>query len=84
LRQAFRTEPARTTMIATNARPLLAPFESFRNVRFGSKADICGATNHVRFTPKSGHVRCTSLCRRSTLRINLISSKLRNSFGLPV
>src|SRR5512135_1729759 len=22
-----------------------------RNVRFGSKADICGATSHVRFTP---------------------------------
>ena len=29
------------------------------DVRFGSKADICAATNHVRFTPdsdrKSGH-----------------------------
>src|SRR5689334_5990058 len=29
------------------------------DVRFGSKADICGATSHVRFTPnsdrKSGH-----------------------------
>jgi hypothetical protein len=24
-----------------------------RNVRFGSKADICGATSHVRFTPSS-------------------------------
>jgi hypothetical protein len=23
------------------------------DVRFGSKADICGATNHVRFTPNS-------------------------------
>jgi hypothetical protein len=23
------------------------------HVRFGSKADICGATNHVRFTPNS-------------------------------
>ena len=25
------------------------------DVRFGSKADICSATRHVRFTPKSGH-----------------------------
>jgi hypothetical protein len=23
------------------------------NVRFGSKADICGATSHVRFAPNS-------------------------------
>jgi hypothetical protein len=23
--------------------------------RFGSKADICGAQRHVRFTPESGH-----------------------------
>ena len=30
----------------------------FTNVRFGSKADICSAKWHVRFTPKSGHVRC--------------------------
>jgi hypothetical protein len=29
-----------------------------RNVRFGSKADICTAIGHVRFTPESGHVRC--------------------------
>ena len=32
------------------------------DVRFGSKADICGAKDHVRFTPESGHVRCTSSC----------------------
>ena len=32
------------------------------NVRFGSEADICGAKGHVRFTPRSGHVQCTSLC----------------------
>ena len=32
------------------------------NVRFGSKADMCSAKGHVRFTPKSGHVRCTSPC----------------------
>ena len=27
------------------------------HVRFGSKADICSAKRHVRFTPKSGHRR---------------------------
>src|SRR5262245_58522073 len=32
------------------------------NVRFGSKADICTAIGHVRFTPESGHVQCTSAC----------------------
>jgi len=26
-----------------------------RHVRFGSKADICGARRHVRFAPQSGH-----------------------------
>jgi hypothetical protein len=31
------------------------------DVRFGSKADIRTAKNNVRFTPESGHVRCTSL-----------------------
>jgi hypothetical protein len=28
------------------------------HVRFGSKADICIAKRHVRFTPESGHVQC--------------------------
>ena len=28
-------------------------------VRFRSKADIRTAKSHVRFTPESGHVRCT-------------------------
>jgi hypothetical protein len=32
------------------------------DVRFRSQADICSAKRHVRFTPKSGHVRCTSAC----------------------
>ena len=32
------------------------------DVRFGSKADMCSAKRHVRFTPESGHVRCTSRC----------------------
>jgi hypothetical protein len=26
-----------------------------RNVRFGSKADMCSAKRHVRFTPNSDH-----------------------------
>src|SRR5262249_51624618 len=30
------------------------------NVRFGSKADMCTAPAHVRFTPESGHVQRTS------------------------
>ena len=29
------------------------------DVRFGSKADMCSAKADVRFTPNSGHVRCT-------------------------
>jgi hypothetical protein len=32
------------------------------NVRFGSKADMCVATSDVRFTPESGHVRCSYGC----------------------
>ena len=30
------------------------------HVRFVPKADMCSAKVHVRFTPKSGHVQCTS------------------------
>src|SRR5262245_14018547 len=32
------------------------------HVRFGSKADMCGAQAHVRYYPKSGHVRCNGGC----------------------
>jgi len=32
------------------------------NVRFGSKADVRAAKSHVRFTPESGHVQCSSRC----------------------
>jgi hypothetical protein len=32
------------------------------NVRFGSKADMCGATGHVRFTPESGLMQCSNAC----------------------
>jgi hypothetical protein len=50
------------------ARPLSAAMSYARehqrissasDVRFGSKADICSASTHVRFTPESGHVRCS-------------------------
>jgi hypothetical protein len=30
-------------------------FQRSRYVRFGSKADMCGAREHVRFTPNSDH-----------------------------
>jgi hypothetical protein len=33
-----------------------------RDVRFGSKADICAAKSHVRSYSKSGHVRCNWGC----------------------
>jgi hypothetical protein len=29
--------------------------QALANVRFGSKADMCCAKRHVRFTPESGH-----------------------------
>ena len=32
------------------------------NVRFGSKADICSAKEHVRYSPKSGHQPATLPC----------------------
>src|SRR6476469_10042597 len=35
------------------------------NVRFRSKADMCSAKRHVRFTPKSRHVRRTGRCQLS-------------------
>src|SRR4029077_19548682 len=39
-----------------------APPSDTRNVRFGSKADICASKGHVCFTFESGHVQCTSSC----------------------
>jgi hypothetical protein len=39
----------------TNTKPLPHCTD---NVRFGSKADMCNAPTHVRFTPESGHARC--------------------------
>src|SRR5215831_6376142 len=40
----------------------IGPARATAHVRFGSKADICSAPTHVRFTPESGHVRRTSSC----------------------
>jgi len=40
-------------------------------VRFGSKADMCGAKSHVRFTPESGHK--TAVCDLSNLMSALLS-----------
>jgi hypothetical protein len=46
------------------ARPRKVPSRHRRepNVRFGSLADILRRGSHVRFTPESGHLQCTSLC----------------------
>ena len=32
------------------------------DVRFGSEADMCSVLGDVRFTPKSGHMQCNSVC----------------------
>jgi hypothetical protein len=54
----FRTGNTRTTELGRVTRHMAL----LLNVRFGSKADMCGAKSHVRFTPESGHSQCTSLC----------------------
>ena len=41
---------------------MLASEIKLRYVRFGSKADMCGAKRHVRFASESGHVRCNQGC----------------------
>ena len=45
-------------MTATTSTPDI--HQQLFNVRFGSKADMCSAKRHVRFTPESGHVQRTS------------------------
>ena len=53
-----------------------------RDVRFGSKADMCRALGDVRFAPESGHVRCTSRCplsANSGHRVYSITSSARAS-----
>ena len=56
------------------------------NVRFGSKADMCSATGHVRFAPESGHVRCKQECPLSAnsghcATYSITSSALASSDG---
>ena len=65
---------AELTMPVMNSRRLIAPAEaSDRSIEaiqlradkgssMSAKADICSAKRHVRFTPKSRHVRCTRRC----------------------
>jgi hypothetical protein len=43
------------------------------DVRFGSKADVCAANSHVRFTPESGHVRCTDIASVNYLLTELVA-----------
>jgi hypothetical protein len=47
-----RTAPVITSLLQTRKADIR---EHAWNVRFGSKADMCGAKGHVRFTPESGH-----------------------------
>ena len=44
----------------------MAILEGLGHVRFGSKADMCSALAHVRFTPESGHVRMSALGQKRT------------------
>ena len=43
-------------LIRSRARLMAREQTFYWHVRFGSKADMCSAKRHVRFTPKSGHV----------------------------
>src|SRR5262249_50671040 len=47
-----------------------------RNVRFGSKADICGATRDVRFGPIAVDHKQTSLDHKQTFRSAIVMSAL--------
>jgi hypothetical protein len=50
------------TVVAITGIRIGQPMLLSPNVRFGSKADICSAMGHVRFTPESGHVQCNQGC----------------------
>jgi hypothetical protein len=54
----MRFGPTSTPFLAGIARRHDSEGRVGLDVRFGSKADMCAATGHVRFTPKSRHVRC--------------------------
>ena len=72
------------TMLGRGSTPLECPL--------WVKADICGAQSHVRFTPESGHVQCTSPCplwansghsvlRQTLARYSITSSARASSLG---
>ena len=46
-------------------------------VRFGSKADICSAKEHVRFTPECGHLRLPLECPLCANSGHRVGSRLR-------
>ena len=57
-RFALGQEQTLCNAIARSGLPLKADIsQRTRHVRFGSKADVCTAIGHVRFTPRSGHDR---------------------------
>jgi hypothetical protein len=47
-------------MVAIRAGAREVPVLKAADVRFGSKADLCSAKRHVRFTPESGHPKVTA------------------------
>jgi len=62
---------------------LKQPMQKFRDAhgRDGSKADICGATRHVRFTPNSGHVQCSSACLLWAINVRFASRRTAAKFA---
>ena len=52
-----RSIAANASIEGPNSTSEIGPMRS-ADVACGSKADMCGAKGHVRFTPESGHVRC--------------------------
>ena len=79
LRHAKCADPASSSKTSRHLTAIKASRSCCTNVRFGSKADICSAKAHVRFTPESGHVQCNLVCPlsansgRQTLLCCLIS-----------
>ena len=62
------------------------------DVSFGSLADILRCPRHVRFTPESGHLQCTSVCPLSAHSghrdvkfkpVHLCELKIRTCIGMP-
>ena len=62
LRRLIASPRLRTGHRTTRGSALKGVVTRPANVRFGSLADILRCGRHVRFTPESGHVRCTTLC----------------------